>query len=180
MRVLALLTLLGSPYALRLPPIARASVRMAVDPAILREVAIYDSEKEADIQDLQARLASAEWNAHQNRELVSKAQDDLQRQEDMRKMLKAEVSTLKDGMAEAEAKLETKTEELASVQKELTSAGKSVTTMMAELSAVKAELGERTTEVSTLNQHLEAHSGATERLRREVEELKAAQSAVAP
>ena len=176
----ALLTLLvGSSHALRLsiPPLSRASVRMAIEPAVLREVAIYDSEKEEEIQDLRARLASADWNAHQNRELVHQAQQDLQKQEDMRKTLKAEIASLKDGMAEAEAKLQTKTDEVDSVQKELKAAGKSVTTLMAELSTVKAELAERTTEVIALNQHLEAHAGATERLKREVDELKAAASA---
>ena len=76
-------------------------------------------------------------------------------------------------------KRRTKAEEVERVQTELKAAGKSVTTLMAELSAVKAELGERTTEVVTLNQHLEAHAGTTERLRREVAELKAAQSGTA-
>jgi len=85
-----------------------------------------------------------------------------------------EATLLLDGMAEAEAKLQTKTEEVDSVQKELKAAGKSVATLMAELSTVKAELAERTTEVITLNQHLEAHAGATARLKREVDELKAA------
>ena len=150
----ALLTLLvGSSHALRLsvPPLSRASVQMAIEPAVLREVAIYDSEKEEEIQDLKARLASADSSL-------------------------SEATLLLDGMAEAEAKLQTKTEEVDSVQKELKAAGKSVATLMAELSTVKAELAERTTEVITLNQHLEAHAGATARLKREVDELKAAQS----
>tara|TARA_B110001452_G_scaffold178171_1_gene149488 strand:- start:555 stop:935 length:381 start_codon:yes stop_codon:yes gene_type:complete len=124
---------------------------MAIEPAVLREVAIYDSEKEEEIQDLKARLASADSSL-------------------------SEATLLLDGMAEAEAKLQTKTEEVDSVQKELKAAGKSVATLMAELSTVKAELAERTTEVITLNQHLEAHAGATARLKREVDELKAAQS----
>ena len=37
---------------------------------------------------------------------------------------------------------------------------------------VKAELAERTEEVTQLNLHLEAHTGATVRLNKEVAELK--------
>ena len=97
--MLRLLCLLGGSHALRLAHLPRASVRMAIDASVLREVASYDSEKEAELRDLQARLASADWNAHQNRELVGKAQEDLAKQDQMRKALKAEVAGANEAAA---------------------------------------------------------------------------------
>ena len=159
---------------------SRCVVRM-VDPAILREVAVYDSTMEAKLLELEARVASADWNAAQNRELVGKAQADLAKQEQMRVELKEQVTALEEAKADVEKQLQTKTEEVAkfaaSVESEITAARKSVKELTIERNALKAELEERTTEVSTLNSHLEAHTGTTLRLNKEVAELKAALAA---
>ena len=61
---LLLLTWLGGSSALRLHALPHrpraAATRMVTDPAVLQSVAVYDSEMEAKVQDLTARLASAE------------------------------------------------------------------------------------------------------------------------
>ena len=156
---------------------------MSVDPTILQSVAVYDSAMEQELSDLRARVASADWNAAQSRDLVSMAQADLQKQDQMRKELKAEVAALTEAKAEVEAQLATKSEEVAKfvegVEAELKESRERVKTLSAELEAVKADLAERTTEVTTLNAHLEAHTGATVRLNKEVSELKEALAAAA-
>lgn len=152
------------------------SMRMAIEPSIIRDVAVYDSAMEAKLKDLEARVQSADWNAHQNRELVGKAQADLAKQEEVRKGLTAEVATLTAAKQAIESQLETKTQEVAKfvegVESELGEARTQVKALTTELAEVKAELAERTTEVNTLNTHLEAHVGATVRLNDEIARLK--------
>ena len=147
-----------------------------VDPAILREVAVYDSTMEAKVSDLEARLASADVNAQQNRDLVGKAQADLAKQDQMRKELKEQVAALEKAKADVEAQLQTKTDEVAKfvagVETELTDARKSVKELTTEKMKLKSELDERTTEVGALNTHLEAHTAATLNLKAEVADLK--------
>ena len=147
-----------------------------VDPAILREVAVYDSTMEAKVSDLEARLASADVNAQQNRDLVGKAQADLAKQDQMRKELKEQVAALEKAKADVEAQLQTKTDEVAKfvagVETELTDARKSVKELTVEKMKLKSELDERTTEVGALNTHLEAHTAATLNLKEEVADLK--------
>ena len=154
---------------------SRSAVRM-VDPAILREVAVYDSTMEAKVSDLEARLASADVNAQQNRDLVGKAQADLAKQDQMRKELKEQVAALEKAKADVEAQLQTKTDEVAKfvagVETELTDARKSVKELTTEKMKLKSELDERTTEVGALNTHLEAHTAATLNLKAEVADLK--------
>ena len=50
--------------------------------------------------------------------------------------------------------------------------GEKAQALSQEMEKVKAELAERTEEVTQLNLHLEAHTGATVRLNKEVAELK--------
>jgi chromosome segregation ATPase len=192
--MMLLVALLETGLGLQLPATARflrtTPALMAIDGSILREVAVYDSEMEAKIMDLEKRVQSADWNAAQQRELVGKAQADLWKQEEMRQELKTEVASLTEAKAAveeakaavesekaaAEAQLESKSKEVATfvdtVEKELNEAREQVKTLSADLTSVKAELAERTTEVDNLNVHLEAHTSATLKLKDEVAELK--------
>ena len=97
--------------------------------------------------------------------------------------LKAEVASLAEAKAQAEAQLKEKTEqverfveavesELNEARNDVKKARADVLKLMKELSALKADLEERTTEANTLNLHLEAHIGASVRLREENEQLK--------
>lgn len=154
---------------------SRPSATM-IDPSTLQQVAVYDSEMEERLQDMQSRLDSSDWNAAQNRDLVSKAQADLEIMNERQKAMKAEVASITEAKAEVEAQLETKTSEVAkfveNVEGELNTAREQVKALTAELSQVKAELEERTTEVATMNAHVEAHTGATVRLNAEIAKLK--------
>ena len=62
---------------------------MAVSADTFRDCAIYDSEMESKLEDMKARLASAEVRETSMRELVGKAQIDFGKQDEMRKALKA-------------------------------------------------------------------------------------------
>ena len=97
--------------------------------------------------------------------------------------LKAEVASLAEAKAQVEAQLKEKTEqverfveavesELNEARNDVKKARADVLKLMKELSALKADLEERTTEANTLNLHLEAHIGASVRLREENEQLK--------
>ena len=149
---------------------------MAVSADTFRDCAIYDSEMESKLEDMKARLASAEVRETSMRELVGKAQVDLGKQDEMRKALKAEVAELKSANEDLEAQLKTKTEEVEKfvngVETELTQSREKAQALSQEMEKVKAELAERTEEVTQLNLHLEAHTGATVRLNKEVAELK--------
>ena len=90
---------------------------------------------------------------------------------------------LAEAKAQAEAQLKEKTEqverfveavesELNEARNDVKKARADVLKLMKELSALKADLEERTTEANTLNLHLEAHIGASVRLREENEQLK--------
>ena len=176
-RFLLLAILFDGARAWQLTSVRRhGSVRMAVSADTFRDCAIYDSEMESKLEDMKARLASAEVRETSMRDLVGKAQIDLGKQDEMRKALKAEVEELKSANEDLEAQLKTKTEEVEKfvngVETELTQSREKAQALSQEMEKVKAELAERTEEVTQLNLHLEAHTGATVRLNKEVAELK--------
>ena len=74
----------------------RASVA-ALDADTLRDCAIYDAAMDAEVRELKGRVASAEYNAEQQRSMVEMAQATLWEQNNLTRTLKAQVGGVVDG-----------------------------------------------------------------------------------
>eukprot|EP00964_Phaeocystis_antarctica_P083636 scaffold52624_cov48-Phaeocystis_antarctica.AAC.2 len=108
----------------------------ALDADTLRDCAIYDAAMDAEVRDLKGRVASAEYNAEQQRSMVEMAQATLWEQNNLTRTLKAQVASLQAELAAASGAAATGV-----------AAGGG---LEAELEAVRAELHMATTGAASL------------------------------
>ena len=139
----------AAPYAI-LPHAPRHPSIRAVDDETLNAIAIYDSEVEARIQDLNARAQSAEVNAAQNRELVNTAQKQLDEMNELRKKDMAELEAAKEQLEVASSGAKKMAEELAGETRKKEMHHAKAREFFAEAKAAKKEVEELKAELEAL------------------------------